>query len=87
MLQTCITQERLRWKKEEELERSRALEAAVAIAEVKWLDEEQKKITEAVEQALLTTRETWQGEKQRDLGTFNTGSQQQLHLFLSIKIC
>lgn len=48
--------------------RSKAVEAAVAIAEVKWLEEEQKKISEAVEEAMQTARETWQEEKKREIG-------------------
>ena len=48
--------------------RSKAVEAAVAIAEVKWLEEEQKKISEAVEEAMQTSRGTWQEEKKRDIG-------------------
>lgn len=48
--------------------RAKALEAAVAIAEVKWLEDEQKKISEAVEQAVKMARETWQEEKKRDIG-------------------
>ena len=68
LLQTSLTQERLRWKKEDEAVRTKAIEAAVAIAEVKWLEEEQKKISEAVEQAMKTARETWQEEKKRDIG-------------------
>ncbi|PFX29611.1 Centrosomal protein of 152 kDa [Stylophora pistillata] len=67
LLQTSLTQERLRWKKEDEAVRTKAIEAAVAIAEVKWLEEEQKKISEAVEQAMKTARETWQEEKKRDI--------------------
>ena len=68
LLQTSLAQERARWKKEEESVRSKAVEAAVAIAEVKWLEEEQKKISEAVEEAMQTARETWQEEKKRDIG-------------------
>lgn len=48
--------------------RSKAVEAAVAIAEVKWLQEEQTKLSEAVEQAMQAARETWQEEKERDIG-------------------
>lgn len=68
LLQTSLAQERARWKKEEESVRSKAVEAAVAIAEVKWLEEEQKKISEAVEVAMQTARGTWQEEKKRDIG-------------------
>lgn len=68
LLQTSLAQERARWKKEEESVRSKAVEAAVAIAEVKWLEEEQKKVSEAVEGAMQTARETWQEEKKRDIG-------------------
>ena len=68
LLQTSLAQERARWKKEEESVRSKAVEAAVAIAEVKWLEEEQKKISEAVEEAMQTARDTWQEEKKRDIG-------------------
>lgn len=67
-MQTSLTQERLRWKREEESVRSKAVEAAVAIAEVNWLEEEQRKISEAVEQAMQTARETWQEENKRDIG-------------------
>ena len=68
LLQTSLAQERHRWKKEEESVRTKAIEAAVAIAEVKWLEDEQKKISEAVEQAVKMARETWQEEKKRDIG-------------------
>ena len=68
LLQTSLAQERHRWKKEEESVRAKAVEAAVAIAEVKWLEDEQKKISEAVEQAVKMARETWQEEKKRDIG-------------------
>ena len=68
LLQTSLAQERARWKKEEVSVRSKAVEAAVAIAEVKWLQEEQTKLSEAVEQAMQTARETWQEEKKRDIG-------------------
>jgi len=68
LLQTSLAQERARWKKEEESVRSKAVEAAVAIAEVKWLQEEQTKLSEAVEQAMQTARETWQEAKKRDIG-------------------
>lgn len=68
LLQTSLAQERARWKKEEESVRSKAVEAAVAIAEVKWLEEEQKKVSEAIKGAMQTARETWQEEKKRDIG-------------------
>ena len=56
------------WKKEEEEQRQKSIETAVAIAEVKWLEQEQVKRRQAVDQALATVRETWQQEKQRDIG-------------------
>ena len=68
LLQAALAQERLRWQKEIQSERSKAAEAAVAIAEVKWLEEEERKICEAVEQALQAARDGWKEEKQRQIG-------------------
>lgn len=68
LLQTALTHEKLRWKKETELEKSKAVEAAVAIAEVKWHEEEERKISEAVEQAIREARDAWKESKQREIG-------------------
>ena len=67
-MQTALTHEKLRWKKETELEKSKAVEAAVAIAEVKWHEEEERKISEAVEQAIRGARDAWKESKQREIG-------------------
>ena len=68
LLQAALVQERRRWQKEVELERNKAAEAAVAVAEVKWLEEEERKISEAIEEALQVARDSWQDEKAKDLG-------------------
>ena len=63
-----LIQEKARWNKEQELDRSKAIEAAIAIAEVQWLEREQKKISKAVGEALESVRETWNTEKEQDIG-------------------
>ena len=63
-----LIQEKARWNKEQELDRSKAIEAAIAIAEVQWLEREQKKISKAVGEALESVRETWNAEKEQDIG-------------------
>lgn len=60
----------MKWKKEEEEQRAKSIDTAVAIAEIKWLEQEQVKRSKAVEEALAAVRETWQQEKQRDIGTY-----------------
>ena len=50
------------------MEKSKAVEAAVAIAEVKWHEEEERKISEAVEQAIREARDAWKESKQREIG-------------------
>lgn len=67
VLQAALAQERRRWQKEMELERSKAAEAAVAIAEVKWLEVEERKVSEAIEQALQVARGSWKEEKDKDI--------------------
>ena len=69
-MQAALAQERRRWQKEMELERSKAAEAAVAIAEVKWLEVEERKVSEAIEQALQVARGSWKEEKDKDIGNY-----------------